>query len=811
MRKRPFLLLACVFLAGVLYSSKLFFLPVAAVLLMLYAQPWKEKGVRRCFYAIGLPLFFFLGVFRISSENTYRERYLQELQDGQSVRLAGKVARIEQKSRCFYYYLTDCTVSLSGKNMSCNDVLAYCSSDDSSIGQILVLQGTISLFDEAANEGGFDARKFYRSQKIDFGLWVEEICSRQGRPDPYRNWLAGVRERLRQVIETSVEDDGVLSAMLLGEKGDLDAEVKLLYRQAGISHILAISGLHVSLLGIGLYRMLRHRCRMRYWSAAGCTAVFMVSYAVMSGSSISTRRAVGMLLIYLLAELLGRSYDLLNSLGLVVIVLLWENPFLIGYSGFLFSVAAVLGIGVGGNVFNEWRAVCLNEKEGKEKGRNAVEHKRHRKLAEALQKQLGGIWTSLAIQLFTLPLVAYFYYEIPVYAMVLNLLVLLSVSQLLGLAAIAAVSGLLFPAAAKLLLVPCGWILQIYQQLCHYFISLPGAQFISGKPAMWKIAVYYVLLSAGLYVMRCRTRREAAVKRETEKDGGRRSVMGRRLKQKLRFAGAVTVMLSVLLLPQKKEFEIDVLDVGQGDGIYLCTSDGITFFIDGGSSDVKNVGQYRILPFLKARGVKKISYWFVSHTDKDHISGLQEALESGYRIEHLVFARAVSQNEKTLELVRIAEAAGSEVLYMEEGDTLRTKQAKIMCLYPAEDIQSDDINDLSLVLRFEDNEISAMFAGDISSKVEKLLVEKGLCSEVDFYKADHHGSNYSNSMVFLQALSPRLTVASAGEGNRYGHPGAEAEARIEESGSRFLCTMDCGQVKINLVLRAYTAVRGGSD
>ena len=250
MKKRPFLLLACTFLAGVLCSMHGMIVSVCALLLILYAQPWKEKGVRKWMFAVGLPLFFFLGWFHTNHECAFRERYLQELSDGQEVQLAGRVVRVEEKSRYFYYYLTDCNVNLSGKNVPCNDVLAYCSSDESSIGQIMVLQGTISLFDEAANEGGFDARTFYRSQKIDFGLWVEQVCAVWGKPDPYRNGLVYIRQRLKQVIDKSVDDDGVLAAMLLGEKSGLDAEIKSLYQRAGISHILAISGVLNSIFGI---------------------------------------------------------------------------------------------------------------------------------------------------------------------------------------------------------------------------------------------------------------------------------------------------------------------------------------------------------------------------------------------------------------------------------------------------------------------------------------------------------------------------------------------------------------------------------
>ena len=117
-----------------------------------------------------------LGALCFERQTAFRDAYLRRLCDGQEIRLAGKLYKVEEKTHCFYYYLTDCSVELSDQTMPCNDVLAYVSSDDDSVGQILILQGTISLFDEATNEGQFDARSFYRSQKIDFGLWGVHIA-----------------------------------------------------------------------------------------------------------------------------------------------------------------------------------------------------------------------------------------------------------------------------------------------------------------------------------------------------------------------------------------------------------------------------------------------------------------------------------------------------------------------------------------------------------------------------------------------------------------------------------------------------------
>ena len=219
-------------------------------------------------------------------------------------------------------------------------------------------------------------------------------------------------------------------------------------------------------------------------------------------------------------------------------------------------------------------------------------------------------------------------------------------------------------------------------------------------------------------------------------------------------------------------------------------------FIDGGSSSEKKVGEYRILPFLKCRGVKEISYWFVSHTDEDHISGLAEVLKSGYPIRHLVFAKAVQDKGKTKKLATLAGTCGTEVVYLEAGDRLSANRAEIKCLYPSAGQEAENVNDLCLTLQFTDRETTALFAGDLSSEVEDVLVESGSLQKVNLYKASHHGSNYSSSENFLKVIAPDITIASAGENNRYGHPGPRAVERIKANGSRFFCTIDCGQVKV---------------
>lgn len=806
MRKRPVTLLAGMFLIGILWKrTGLVWLCGIGLLLYLYMTPWKERGARFVVLAVGMPLILILGAFCIGQQEAFRDAYLTELSEGQTVRLAGKLHNVEEKTHCYYYYLTDCYVERSGQSMPCNDVLAFVSSDDVSVGQILILQGTITLFDEAANEGQFDAQAFYRSQKIDFGVWVDVVERVEGKPDRFRIWLSAVRAKLAIPLERYAKDDGVLSAMLLGDKTSLDSEIKALYQKSGIAHILAISGLHISLLGMSLYRFLRQRCGMTYLWAGTSVTVFLSAYTLMTGNAVSARRAAGMLLVYLAADLLGRAYDMLSALGLIVIVLLWENPFLVTNSGFQFSVAAVLGIGVAQSV-----------------------------LVPRGDKRLSGMLISLSIQLFTIPLVAYYYYEIPVYAILLNIPVLAVVPYVLGLAVAGSLAGqiaFLQPLSFVLCRV-CGWILHGYRWLCGVSLMLPGARMITGKPSEVRLIVYYCLLGVFYYVLWCGLRRdsrrvqlkesvtsnEPAIEgRDTQggvkawRDKSLPHINGERIRKQLGFVLGIVILLIVLFARGKPEFELDILDVGQGDAIYLCTSDGTSLMIDGGSTDVKGVGTYRILSFLKSKAIRKVSYWFVSHTDEDHISGLVEVMESGYRIENLVLAEAQKEDEKAKQLAELARKNEIRVCYMKADDVLETMKEdtanerngagafRVECLYPGSDNDSEDINDRCLVLSYEDADFSAFFGGDISSEVEEQLVASGKCREADVFKASHHGSKYSNSDALLQTLHPRLTVASAGEKNRYGHPSPDAVKRVEESGSAFFSTIDGGQISVGIV------------
>ncbi len=781
MRKRPLLFGACVFVIGILSARyKGWYYPAAAVVLVIYGleklfreKNWKRLLVRGSF----ITCLFILAWFHMEYRLRFREEELSHIKAGEELLLKGEVYKKEFKNGQFVFYLKNCTAAISDMEISCNHVISYLEADTYSIGETLIIKGKVNIFSSVSNEGQFDIRAFYESQKIDFSLSDTEVLMTDGRKDSVGERLYRLRKKIGNVYETVLNEaqEGLLSVMLLGEKSGLDSEMRQLYQEAGISHILAISGLHVSMIGMGLYRFLRRHGR-GFASAFLFSAVFLVLYAGMTGNSVSTLRAVGMLFFAMFAAVLGRSYDPLNALGGMVLLLLWENPFWLWYSGFQFSVVAILGI----TLIGTWLQIDPSEKEDADRRKAGTKTKR--KNACFVNK----IYAGAAVWIATLPLVAFYYFEIPTYSVAINLLVLPLLPVLFFCGMAGGLAGCIWIPAARILLYPCSLVLHLYDFLANIFLKLPFSGIIVGKPSPAKIVVVYLTLLAVAWF--CYKKRRGHLKR----------VLG------------IAAVLFLFFLPQKHGFEVDVLDVGQGDGIYLCSKNGVSMFIDGGSSSTRNVGTYRILPFLKSKGVSHISYWFVTHADTDHVNGLKEIMESGYRIDRLVVAEAALAEAAMDELVALARSYGIGIVTIRAGDKFVFCEDTITCLYPAGDTQNEDKNDLSLVLLYESENFSGIFTGDISSEVEAELLESAGGLEkassfggrsgggIDFYKAAHHGSKYSNSLEFLSELCPEIAVVSCSSTNNYGHPSAEAVANMEAAGAEIYYTMKQGQIRITV-------------
>ena len=633
-----------------------------------------------------------------------------------------------------------------------------------------------------ANPGQFDARLYYQTKRIVLFCYAEEAVLVDGKVRPVPQFFYRLRETLSGRCRTVFGEKyrGVIGAMLLGDKTELKDETKEIYQKSGMSHLLAISGLHVSIFGMTLYRLLR-RMGLPFWAAGLPSMLLVLAYGVLTGMSTSTARAVLMFLLSTAADLFGKSYDMLTALAFAALLLLAEQPLYARSASFLLSFGAVLGIGLVYPALLE--------------------------LFPIRKKRLQAILLSLSVQLMTLPMIQNFYYEIPLYSVPLNLVVIPLMTALMLSGILAVGFSFVSPGLAKAPALFCSLIMELYERLGSLSLRLPGAVFHCGKPETWQLVLYYLCLGAFLLWRFCvrelrkkRTARAAALGEEEEEEEEKRPEPNLR---KRRILSAAGLLLLILLLSVRfsRGFQFTMLDVGQGDGLFLRTAAGTAVLVDGGSTSVSKAGTYRILPFLKAEGTGKLDYVIATHMDEDHISGIREILEQSMRpgslkVKTLLLSEQALREEKGQELYRLACSAGTKVQTIQRGTVLRDASAELRCLYPEQGEEYKDTNGSSVVLRLVYGEFSMLLTGDLDSVGEHRILENGEITDCQVLKAGHHGSGTSTSEEWLAAVSPKLTLISCGADNSYGHPHQETLERLARAGSEILITKDWGALTV---------------
>lgn len=681
-----------------------------------------------------------------------------DIPHGEKLLVTGTVTKREQKENSQVYTLKNCLCEQSDSTFS---MLAYIQKGVSyPIGCELSLYGTIYQLNKADNPGQFDASMFYQSQGILYTFQTDEILDVEGNVS-YREYLTCIREYLAEKLMILYEerDGGILKAILLGDKSSLREEDQLLYQKNGISHLLAISGLHISLIGISMYRFFR-KVGLTFLEAGLPSGALLLFYGMLTGFGVSTVRAVCMFLVMIFADILGRAYDMASAMSLAAMILLMKSPLLARQAGFLLSFGAVLGICL---VYPVLESVI----------------KPKRKVSKT-------ILFSISLSLVTYPLTVHFFYEYPLYSILLNFIVIPCMPVVMISGASGLFAGCFRAGFGKILGIPAHLVLSFYDFLGSRIMGFPSAVVRLGQEAPWQLIAYYALLLfslAGLWY-------------------ARRKIYGLFL----------PIALLLVTLRFRSGLEFTMLDVGQGDGLFLRFPGAVTCMIDGGSSGVKNVGAYRILPYLKYEGVGKIDYWIITHADQDHISGLMEIMELSGTLEEipigtLLFPSIENPDGLYMELWELAEEKGIMVGTIGTGDVIRGDNFSIECKYPVKNSYCTDKNDISTVLSLSYEEFSMLLTGDLGFEGEQNLLRDGLADSVDVWKVSHHGSKYSGSEEFLKVLRPNLSLISVGK-NNYGHPNPELLERLNIIGSHIETTLEHGALMLESDGHTYTLTYG---
>lgn len=707
-----------------------------------------------CSVCLMVFLIFSIGMTAGGSQ-LFRELVPPEIkkQAGKEVQITGQVYQIEVRESYQILYLI-----LSKKP---SRILVY---DDAKqpvqIGNKVNVKGELSLFEEARNPGNFDQKFYYEKQKIGVFLWAEALRVTDRESNPLKQGLYELRQKWKRILIDAAgeEDGGALAAILLGEKQGMDREIRELYQVNGIAHVFAISGLHLSFLGVGVYHLLR-RITGSYTVGGLAGVLFLSAYILMIGMTVSAFRAMVMFLFRIGADLSGRHYDSPTALAAAAVTVCMWRPLSLYDSGFWLSFGALIAIIFILPIFKNLPAQSL--------------------------------WASVSVNLFLLPILMYSFYEVPIYGVFLNLIVIPLLSVLMAAGLIGTMISLFWEHAGEAIFLCCRMIFRVYEHSCEAALRLPFARVVTGQPDIWKILLYYVFLFAAVLLLR----------KKEENKGEKRSRKKRGVLSVLLVGTGMTILLFTAQV--KDKITITMLDVGQGDGLVIRGPEGKTYFMDGGSSDVKKVGEYRIEPYLLSQGIGNLDYVFVSHGDQDHISGIKELVQrqkTGVTIKRLVFPTQTVWDDALKELAEMAEKEGIPVFTMEKGQCLTEGKLSLTCIQPGKGEMEETGNSASLVLALRYGDFDMLFTGDVEGKGEKRLVDhlQREYSECvwDVLKTAHHGSGNSTTEEFLKTAAPQYAFISAGKNNFYGHPHKETLERLKDAGAIVYSTQEEGAVTI---------------
>ena len=688
--------------------------------------------------------------------------------------------------------------------------------DAISLGAWVMVSGSFQTFSESANPGEFDAFTYYRSLSVGGQLKKAVLLGRNSDRWTIREAMYRLRLRLHGRLYTVFpeREASVMAALLLGEKTDTDKELKNLYKRCGILHILSISSLHITIIGMSLYKTLR-RTGLPVAPCAVAGAVLLLLYGFLTGFSVSACRAIGMYLIRMLGEICGRTYDMLTAVGILAAAMVLYRPFYLENTGFLLSFSAVLGIGA--------LYPAMAGKRSPVRPRYYGEPRLRLWLRKTLRALRMNALSSLAATLATLPVQLWFFYEAPVLAVVINLLVLPFMKPMLIVGLFSLIPG--FGAAGIL----DRGILWWYETLCGLFDGLPFGSWNPGRPQPWQMLIYYMALG-GIVLLGRRRKRSEGKSNEGKSGGGRGSggkVSGQICRVSLGVWQAVLTVAAVAIFfihPADRN-QVIFLDVGQGDCCLIRTETGHNYLFDCGSSSRQKVGEYVLLPALKYYGITTLDGVFVSHPDVDHMNGIRELLElaadNHLKIKSLILP-AVEQSARQEQFGELLEAVAernegqkttqtTRVVWVSAGDAWESGSVRFLCLHPERESGTMNENAYSECFYVDFGDFTLLLTGDVEGSGEEALLEelqRRRIGQLDLLKIAHHGSRNSTTEALLQQLHPGAAIISCGSNNRYGHPHAELLNRLESAGVQWICTKDYGAITVEMDKGGGVKMRG---
>jgi competence protein ComEC len=683
------------------------------------------------------------------------------------------------------------------------------------------------------DEGAFDRRAYLAQQNIDLvsTLRAPELIQRVSLARPTATTrLALVRRRLRDEVDElfagTPQVAGVLRAMLLGDRSFVDRDESTDFQKTGVFHVLVVAGLHVGALAFALYWVCRKLRLSPMWRAA-FTLTVLFAYVAVVEQRAPVLRATLMATVVVLGGFFFRRLDLLNSAALAALVLLVARPLALRDSSFqltFVAIGCIAGLALPwlektvqpyARALRAWRDVTRDASHEPRAIQFRIDVRSFaRWVSSVLPKWLGAaaegslvgglsltlrVWEllvlTLVLQFGMLPLMARDFHRVTLSGPLANLAAVPLTGIVVPLGFVTLASGLIFHPLGKLLAPLLAWLTALLLHVVQWFAHFPRWSYRIPGPPPWLVMIFFGAVTILAVAMRWNP------------------LVRRKMIWAVRGVGVASA-LAVAISPfgsqwEQEKLEVTILDVGQGDALFVVFPRGKTMLIDGGGvfsgfpgkEDHFGIdpGEEAVSPYLWSRGFQKLDVVALTHAHQDHVGGLTAVLNN-FRVGRLWIGREVNSTAlKKLE--ELAQTKKIPIEYELRGKSFSWEGVEGEFLWPEivpEEVAPSAKNNDSLVLRMRYGSRALLLPGDAEKQVEKEMLEENNADSLraDVLKVGHHGSKNSTTPEFLAAMEPRVGIISSGEGNPYGHPSPELLERLEGAGVRILRTDRDGAVRV---------------
>ena len=628
-------------------------------------------------------------------------------------------------------------------------------------GNRIIASGTFIKGTTSRNPGEFDYNSYlhlYGTTGVLNIYSVSDFHIIDSKVNSFSNFIFKFRKNVAEKLSLyhDYQAASLMKGLLLADRSEINDQTKYEFVNAGVVHVLAVSGLNVEYVVLLCVILLG---RFNIISKSFLTILAIIFFLLITGMSASVFRAVLMSGVVIIAVISNRSINGINSMAISALFLLAFYPFYIYDPGFQLTYSAVFSMAVFYPRF--------------QKNINKVKNKSIKALL-----QLGAL--TLSAQIGTLPFTLYFFGKLSLTALAANLIVIPFIGFIVGVGLASLVFAYVFPLVA----LYYGTVNSLLTQLLYLIVHISGGEgysFIRIRNfSLFDSVIFYILLISFLYLNKKFV-----------------SLFAKALLIIFLFADFyVFTLIDKKDLLKKNELNVMMIDIGQGDSFLVKFPDGETALIDAGNASIKyDYGEKVIKPLLNYLDITSIDYGFVSHIDTDHYGGFVSLIQSG--LIKSIYKPDIDTNLARDIRFEAFVKSNKIPLYHTKRAIIKAGNARIFILNSnfAGLNESKSNNDKSMLLKIVYGNTSFLFTGDLSKKAENYygpFYKDILRSTV--LKVSHHGSKSGSSLSMLELVKPSISLISAGLKNKYRHPSPEVITKLHYVNSEIYRTDKQGAV-----------------